>query len=276
MIQRAIVRDPLDATVEIETPEHIRFRHQVAGPATRGLAYLIDLVIRAVVVFVLGLVASIAGLTAGASLETASSGIILLVVFVVEWAYYVFFETIWSGRTPGKRALSLRVVNAGGHPLGFYDSVLRNLVRAADFLPFAYAIGLVVMGRDRGFRRLGDLAAGSIVISEGRSAVAAPLRLDPPASAAELRSLPQRIPLSGDELDAVELFLRRVGKLSPLRENELAEMVAPIFAKRVGSRYKDASRFLAVLHSRAHEHRSSPIASGAVNARRARRKREAA
>jgi uncharacterized RDD family membrane protein YckC len=276
MIQRAAVRDPLDATVEIETPEHIRFRHQVAGPATRGLAYLIDLVIRAVVVFVLGLVASIAGLTAGASLENASSGIILLVLFVVEWAYYVFFETIWSGRTPGKRALSLRVVNAGGHPLGFYDSVLRNLVRAADFLPFAYAIGLVVMGRDAGFRRLGDLAAGTIVISEGRSAVAAPLRLDPPASAAELRSLPQRIPLSGDELDAVELFLRRVGKLSPLRENELAEMVAPIFAKRVGGRYKDASRFLAVLHHRAHEHRASPAVGGVANAKRARRKREAA
>jgi hypothetical protein len=109
------------------------------------------------------------------------------------------------------------------------------------------------MGRDPRFRRLGDLAAGTIVIAEERYAVAGPLRLTPPPTAAELKSIPQRVPLSGEELDAIELFLRRVGKLSPARENELAEMVAPVFAKRLGVRYKDATRFLGLLHHRARE-----------------------
>jgi uncharacterized RDD family membrane protein YckC len=272
MMKRAVLREPLDTTVEIETPEHVRFRYYVAGPAKRAVAYLIDLVLRATVVIVLAFVAHIAGITAGASMENASTGFILLVVFLVEWAYYVLCETIWSGRTPGKRALSLRVVTDGGHPLSFSDSVLRNLLRAADLLPFAYAVGLVVMGRDARFRRLGDLAAGTIVISEQRSAVAGPVRLDPPPSPAEREALPQRLPLSGEELDAIELFLRRVGKLSPLREGELAEMVAPIFARRLGVRYRDASRFLGVLHHRAHEHRTqTPHEEASKRSRRIRR-----
>src|SRR5262249_6159798 len=105
--------------------------------------------------------------------------------------------------------------------------------------------------RDPRFRRLGDLAAGTIVIAEERHAVAGPLKLTPPPTASELESLPQRVPLSGEELDAIELFLRRLGKLSPARENELAEMVAPAFARRIGVRYKDATRFLGLLHYRA-------------------------
>jgi uncharacterized RDD family membrane protein YckC len=267
MIHRAALRDPLDTTVEIETPEHVRFRYHVAGPAKRALAYLIDLVIRATVVLVIAIVAMIAGVAAGDAMAHASGGLVILVMFVVEWGYYVLFETFWSGRTPGKRALSLRVVTEGGHPLRFVDSLLRNLLRAADLLPFAYAIGLVVMGRDPRFRRLGDLAAGTIVIAEERSMVAGPLRLNPPPTPAELAPLPQRLPLSGDELDAIELFLRRVGKLSPLRETELAEMVAPIFARRIGARYRDPTRFLGLLHYRAHEHSGSAHAAIPISTR---------
>jgi uncharacterized RDD family membrane protein YckC len=277
MIPRATLREPLDTTVEVETPEHVRFRYQVAGPAKRSLAYLIDLAIRVLIVLVAAVVASIAGFAAGDAMKQASSGVILLFVFVVDWAYYVFFETIWSGRTPGKRALSLRVVTDGGHPLRFTDSLLRNLLRAADMLPFGYAIGLVVMGRDARFRRLGDLAAGTLVIAEERGKVAGPLRIDPLPTAADLRPLPQRVPLSGEELDALELFLRRVGKLSVLRENELAEMVAPVFARRVGVRYRDATRFLAVLHYRAHEHHGAPPPEAHASAHARHRKvREAA
>jgi uncharacterized RDD family membrane protein YckC len=269
--QRTPLRDPLDTTVEIETPEHVRFRYHIAGPAKRALAYLIDLVVRAFIVLVVVVVAVIGGFAAGDSFSHASMGFVLLVLFVVEWAYYVVFESVWSGRTIGKRVLSLRVVTEGGHPLRFADSLLRNLLRAADFLPAAYAIGLVVMGRDARFRRLGDLAAGTIVIAEERAIVAGPLRLDPPPSPGELRSLPQRLPLSGEELDAIELFLRRSGKLSSAREVELADLVAPIFARRLGIRYRDAARFLGVLHYRAHEHRSAAPAPSPRQRDRARR-----
>jgi uncharacterized RDD family membrane protein YckC len=259
MIQRETSREPLDTTTEIETPEHVRFRYHVAGPARRALAYLIDLAVRAAIVTTVGFVAALVGVASGDAFAHASLGLLLFIGFWVEWGYYVFFETLWSGRTPGKRALNLRVVTDGGHPLRFLDSVLRNLLRAADLLPpiwafGSYGVGLVVMARDPRFRRLGDLAAGTLVITEERHHVSATLRLDPPPTTAELRGIPQRVPLRGEELDAIELFLRRRGKLSPAREDELAQMVAPVFAKRLGVRYKDATRFLGLLHHRARGH----------------------
>jgi hypothetical protein len=150
-------------------------------------------------------------------------------------------------------------VTLGGQPIGFTESVLRNLLRAADGLPFgqlgiawpSYAIALVVMGKDKKFRRLGDLVAGTMVVVEDRRVVADRLRIDPPPSPQELAYLPQRLPLSGEELEALELFLRREGRLGPAREDELASMVAPIFAKRLGVRYRDPTRFLKVLYARA-------------------------
>lgn len=265
MIHREKRRDPLDTSAEIETPEHVRFRHQIAGPARRALAYLIDLVVRGFIVVVIGGLAAIGGIAVTPALRGASAGLVLLVLFAIEWGYYVFFETLWSGRTPGKRALSLRVVTDGGQPLRFGDSLLRNLLRAADLLPpfieplsflGTYAVGLTVMGRDTSFRRIGDLVGGTIVIVEVRHTVAGPLVLRPPPSPAELASLPARLPLAGEEIAAIELFLRRLDRLSPARAGELAEMAAPVFARRMGVRYKDATRFLGVLHYRAHERRS--------------------
>jgi uncharacterized RDD family membrane protein YckC len=260
--KREVAREPLDTTTEIETPEHVRFRYHVAGPAKRALAYLVDMIARAGILLVLFLLAAMGGLAGADSIRGASVGLLLLVGFALEWGYYVFFEALWSGRTPGKRAFNLRVVTDGGHPLRFADSLLRNLLRAADFLPGAYAVGLVVMGRDPRFRRLGDLAAGTIVIAEERHAVAGPLRLEPPPTPAELRGLPQRVPLSGDELDAIELFLRRVPRLSPARADELAELVAPTFARRLGRRYRDAKRLLGLLHYRAREHLAAEKRAG--------------
>ena len=128
------------------------------------------------------------------------------------------------------------------------------LVRGADWLPIGYALGLVVMGRDKRFRRLGDMAAGTMVVAELRHAVSDPLYIHPAPTAREVSSLPQRLPLSGDELEALELFLRRAPKLHPARTEELAEIVAPVFAKRLGLRFRgDARRFLEVLYYRSRE-----------------------
>jgi uncharacterized RDD family membrane protein YckC len=246
--------EPLDTSAEVETPEHVRFHHQLAGPARRGLAWLIDLSIRGMLMLFLAMLTGIAGIAAGAELRSFSAGVLLLVYFVVEWGYYVFWETIWSGRSPGKRAMRLRVITDSGRPLHFLDSVLRNLVRGADWLPMGYALGLIVMGRDKRFRRLGDFAAGTMVVVEERQALADPLYIQPPPTARELGSLPQRVPLSGDEIEALELFLRRVPRLHPARSEELAEIVAPVFAKRIGVRFRgDARRFLEVLYYRTRE-----------------------
>jgi len=235
---------PLDNTTEVETPEHVRFRYRVAGPVRRMLAYLIDLVIRGLVVLAVGLVLAIALGDAD-----AVGGVMLIVAFALEWGYYVFFETTGDGRSLGKRALSLRVVKEGGFPISFMDSVLRNLMRGADFLPFGYVIGLFVMAGDSRFRRLGDRVAGTLVVVEERSRVAAPLTITPPPTAAELEGFPQRPPLSASERETLELYLRRVD-LTAARREELAQMIAPALAQRIGVTVKDPVRFLALLHHR--------------------------
>jgi uncharacterized RDD family membrane protein YckC len=240
----------LDNTTEVETPERIRFHYRAAGPARRGLAWLLDLIIRVAVVLGVLLILGIVGGFGMNDLSQAMQGVWLVIIFAVEWGYYLAFETLWNGSSPGKRAFGLRVVKEGGFPIGFLDSVLRNLLRAADFLPMGYVLGLTVMAGDTRFRRLGDRVAGTMVVVEDRVHVSAPLRLHPPAATGELEAIPARPPLSADELEAVEQFLRR-GDLSPPRRLELAEMTAGIFARRMGLRAGDPVRFLALVYERA-------------------------
>ena len=181
----------------------------------------------------------------------ASEGVVLVVMFVLEWGYYIFFESLWSGQTPGKKAMGLRTVKEGGYPITFIDVVLRNLLRGADWLPAFNVVGLTVMAFDSRFRRLGDMVAGTMVVSEERSRIGAALQINPPPTPEELEWIPASARLDGSELDALELYLRRVGTLSPARESELAEIVAPVFARRFGVQYNNAGRFLAVLYVRA-------------------------
>jgi uncharacterized RDD family membrane protein YckC len=209
----------------------------------RMLAYLLDLLIRAAVLLVLGMILAVA---LGGE---AVVGVMLVCWFLLEWGYYVFFETIGDGRSPGKRALALRVVKEGGFPISFIDSVLRNLLRAADWLPVGYVIGLLVMASDARFRRLGDRVAGTLVVVEERSRVAAPLTITPPPGAAELDGFPQRPPLTAWERETLELFLRRVD-LTAARREELAQTIAPVLAQRIGVTVRDPVRFLALLHHR--------------------------
>jgi uncharacterized RDD family membrane protein YckC len=242
----------IDTTAQIETPEHVRFDYQLAGPTRRALAYLIDLVIRGALLLVIVVVMALVDAASG--VDGFSVGALYVFYFVLDWFYYVLFETIWSGRSPGKRALRLRVVGQDGHSLTVLDSVLRNLLRAADFMPFGYAVGVVVMGRDPLFRRLGDLVAGTVVVYEEPGRLGERLQLSPPPTAAELDGLPTRPDVSRQELEAIELFLRRHGSLAPLREQELAELLAPQLASRLVARYRDPVRFLGLVYARALGH----------------------
>lgn len=239
----------IDTAVDVETPEHVTFRVNVAGPSRRAVAYVLDLLIRGGAFLVLALLASMAGFDV--DLEGWSTGVMLVVAFGLEWGYYIVFESLWSGQTPGKRAMSLRAVKEGGVPLTFLDVVLRNLLRGADWLPAFNVVGLIVMAFDERFRRLGDLVAGTMVIAESRGHIGTPLMVSPPLTPAELETIPASVRLSGDEMAALESFLRRLGTLSPARELELADMVAPMFARRLGIRYDNGVRFLAALFVRA-------------------------
>ncbi len=250
---RALPHEPLDTTADVETPEHIRFRYRVAGPSKRAVAYGIDTLVRltiAVPILMLGALGDVVG---G---EGFGMGVLFVFLFALEWGYFVVLETLMGGQSLGKRALGLRVVKQGGFPLSFGDSVLRNLLRAADLLPGMYAIGVVVMSVDPYFRRLGDMVAGTLVVSEIPSKVANPLEISPPPLEKELARIPQRPPVSPAEIEAIELLLRRIGQLSHAREEELAGMIAPIIAHRMRARYRDPVRFLALVYHRATGRRS--------------------
>ena len=237
----------LDNTATVETPEHVRFRFRAAGPTRRAWAYLIDLLVRVGILLAVEIVLLLATghhLRAG---KAVWSGGTLLALFFLEWAYFVFFEAVWNGTTPGKRALRLRVVKAGGYPLSFMDAVLRNLLRTADFLPVGYLLGLVAMTWDGRFARLGDRVAGTMVVIEDPVRVAPPIVLDPPPSPAELEAFPHHVVLPLPEREAIELLLRR-RDLSHARRLELAEMMAPMLGARLGMKTGDTVRFLALLH----------------------------
>jgi uncharacterized RDD family membrane protein YckC len=257
----------LDTVTRVETPEHFSFTFELAGPMRRAVAYAIDLAVRGVILMVLVWVGAIAGIFGFWDADGLAIGVLLVLAFVLEWGYFVVLELAWDGRSVGKRALGLRVVSADGRPLGAGNVFLRNLLRAADFLPSLYALGLLVMSTDARFRRLGDTVAGTLVVYERRERIENELFIHPPPTPAELSSLPQRPNLSTKDLEALELFLRRIHQYPEARLYELAELIAPTYAERLGIRYRNPIRFLAVLYHRAAQLRVVPI-PGTPDARR--------
>ncbi|MBC7957888.1 MAG: RDD family protein, partial [Cytophagales bacterium] len=146
----------LDTLYTAETPEGIALSLRPAGVAPRVLAYGIDLCVRAGMFFGISMLA----------LPFGGMGTALLLVsyFLLEWFYPVAFELMRAGASPGKRMFGLQVVMDSGLPVTPAASITRNLLRAADFFPFLYGFGVTSMLLRRDFKRLGDLAAGTIVV----------------------------------------------------------------------------------------------------------------
>ena len=238
----------LDTRTSIETPEHVVLSFHLAGPIRRGLAWLIDALVRAVILFVAGLILSLSAAAGVDSGWGVKGGLMLLLLFLLEWGYFVASEMLMSGRSLGKKVLGLRVVSMHGLPVGLGDSLLRNLLRGADFLPVGYVLGVLCMLVDSRFRRLGDLVADTLVIFERKAELKEPPRLWPPPSDAELSWLPTHVELSVPEREAIELFMQRAGELPPLRADELADILAEPLAARLRLRYKHPTRFLGLLY----------------------------
>jgi len=238
----------LDTTASVETPERVRFRYRLAGPGRRAAAWLVDTLIRFVVFVIVGLVVLFA---TGSTLEGVGMGLLLLLGFLLEWFYGVVFETLTAGRTPGKMLLELRVVRGDGSPGRFPDFLLRNLLRAIDFLPALFGVGVLVMLVDRRMRRLGDLVADTVVVAESRAAVLGALTLDPPLSEEERLALPARVDLGRDEVALLEEFLRRRPKLGAERAEELAWLFGPKLSERTGIQAPTWERVLALAWVRA-------------------------
>lgn len=200
----------LDTIRHIETPEGITLKLRVAGPMARALAWGIDSLIR---------YGALWGLSMGlVLLGWAGLGVWLIALFLIEWFYPVVFEIYADGATLGKKALGLQVVLANGAPVDWPAALIRNLLRAVDFLPAFYGFGVVAMLISRDFQRLGDLAAGTLVIY--RDPPVKPLAL-PPGPA-----LPPPLPLSAAEQQWLIDFAERGSALNPERQEELAALLA--------------------------------------------------
>lgn len=205
----------LDTTRSYETPEGIALGLRVAGPVVRSCAWAIDMLIRA------GLYLAIA--IPFAFLGGLGFGLSLVVFFLIEWFYPVFFE-LRQGATPGKKAMGLEVIQENGTPVSWSASLIRNLLRAADFLPFLYATGLVSMLLNRDFQRLGDLAAGTLVVYRGE----APVRQ-------ELPDVPPVHPpghFTSEEKRTLLAFAERAPLLTAARRIELAEILSALSGKQ--------------------------------------------
>jgi uncharacterized RDD family membrane protein YckC len=157
----------------IVTPEAVRLTLDVAGLGSRMIAAIIDSLIQlaAIIVVVLAVVT-------GRQRSTAGIIVITVVVTLVLWGYFPILEGMWGGRTVGKRAQRLRVVRVDGQPVTWGPVVVRNLLRIVDFLPTNYAVGAIAILLSRRSQRLGDMAAGTIVIREPRAPTPSPLSID--------------------------------------------------------------------------------------------------
>ncbi|MCA9005619.1 MAG: RDD family protein, partial [Planctomycetaceae bacterium] len=156
-------REILGLEMQEKTPENVVLSYQLAGPSQRYVAYLIDFLIRmmmliAIFFFIIAPMMSL-------MMPGAMIGLFLVISFLNTWGYYTISETFFKGKSIGKHACGLRVIREGGYPITFWPSLLRNLARSADSI-ILYGVGITSMLMTRRFQRLGDLLAGTVVIQE--------------------------------------------------------------------------------------------------------------
>ncbi len=254
---------PFEQTVDVETPELVVLTYSLAGVGSRVLAGLTDLAICMGALLVL--VVAIASLSAGAlsfSVDVGASwgiAIIVIVQFVLLWGYYVLFEGLMDGQTPGKRLHHLRVVRDGGYSVTFGVSAVRNLIRMLDMQPgFLYFVGLTSLLFTRRGRRLGDLVAGTIVVREDVRSIAATPR-QRSESADDASAL--QTSLSEDEYTVLSRFVERWSTLDPLKRAALSTQLTARFAAVLPDDDKPAGQQLLQLHERELRARTRGVAS---------------
>ncbi len=235
----------LDHRYSVDTPENITFNYELAGIGTRFLAATVDSILLLGLQLVLWFGLLVLATLLDGVLAIADSVVLAIATtlsFAFLWGYYLYFELTQNGRSPGKSLLRLRVVREGGRPITFNASAIRNLVRLIDFLPAFYGVGVLTMFVDGQARRLGDLAAGTLVVKEARAvslqdltqpqtgrAVAAPI----PPALAQVPLLEHMRLVQREDYDLVQEFLRRRPQLSRQSRERLAAQLATTLSERL-------------------------------------------
>jgi uncharacterized RDD family membrane protein YckC len=206
----------LDTVRIVEAPEGVELHLRVAGPFSRALAYIVDFLMRWLIIVVVSII--------GAFFGGVGIGATLIMAFALEWFWPIIWEARFGGATPGKRALGLQVLRTDGRPIGWSESILRNFLRAVDFLPFGYATGLVACLAGKDFQRLGDRVAGTVVVY-----------VDERAKIPRLAEAPPLCPpfnLTREEQAALVDFAVRVPTWNEARAREIAERLDVLTGER--------------------------------------------
>jgi uncharacterized RDD family membrane protein YckC len=233
--------DPFEQ-LRIDTPEQIALELPVAGIGSRFLAVFVDTLIQGVL-YVLAFLVLVAApsllrpLIRLGPVAWVAPALLVLFAFSVSWGYFTLFEIMWHGQTPGKRAAGIRVIKETGRPIDIPSAILRNLLRAIDFLPALYGVGVTCMLLNRHSRRLGDFVAGTIVVHD-RAGVrlatvshawtpSGPTIPLAPATATPARITPRDVML-------IEAYLGRRFELDDLTQDASARQIAKLIASRTG------------------------------------------
>lgn len=214
-------RSTAKSALTIETPEGIELSLPIADPVLRGYAYVIDFVIRGVVLYVLSLLffALFFGGDSGGLV-----GVYLIVLFLLQWGYYVVFEVFYNGASPGKKLLGLKVVQDDFTPITFSASVTRNLLRVVDWLPAACGLGILSVLLSKDNKRIGDYVAKTVVVYDEKR-----LRKRNLIKTINAKAAPPLMALSMEEQRAVIEFARFAESKSEDRAAELVENLQGLF-----------------------------------------------
>ncbi len=202
----------LDTIRIIETPEGVELKLTCVGFYARSIAWLIDALIQGFILVALLFVLP--------RLGDFGMGLFFIIIFFLQWLYPVLFEIYMKGQTPGKRMMKIQVLLIDGTMVNLGASLLRNLLRTIDFLPFFYALGVVTMLMSKDFRRLGDLAANTIVVYQRE--------LKAKAAIAQTETYVPEVALSAVEQQTIVNYAERLHDFSPERAEELALLASPL------------------------------------------------
>ena len=239
----------------IETSESVELQRRLAGIGSRSLAGMLDSLILGLVYFFLVLTCWFAGVFSMGfpAVRSWVFAVLIIVFFLISWGYFILFELVMNGQSPGKKAVKIRVVQEEGGGLPFSAIAIRNLLRVVDFLPIGYGIGVTAMFCTKKVQRLGDLAAGTVIVSEER--------VDYAAHGDKKKQLYDDDQLDSSTLEASGLtpteyrllhnyWIRRTQLTLEAREQLLPKLLMPIL-QRVGEALPDHS--LAQLEAYVHK-----------------------
>ena len=202
----------LDTLYHVNTPEGIRLRLSPAGPVPRMLAWMIDVLIRLSINIVIFTTLTFLGKT--------GTGIALIISFLLEWFYPVYFELYKNGQTPGKKSFNIYVSMENASPITPAASIIRNLLRFVDFFPIFYGFGFISMLLTKRFQRLGDLVAGTVVLHKALEY--------PPVAEVNVKAISPPVSLNLREQQALIRFQQRIPYLTKERSEELAQLTSPL------------------------------------------------